>query len=34
MQRGGTEDATDGDTSVSRVDVELVPDSAAVPDKV
>ena len=27
MQRGGTEDATDGDTSVSRVDVELVPDS-------
>ena len=26
MQRGGTEDATDGDTSVSRVDVELVPD--------
>ena len=24
MQRGGTEDATDGDTSVSRVDLELV----------
>ena len=26
MQRGGTEDATDEDTSVSRVDVELVSD--------
>ena len=26
MQRGGTEDATDWDTSVNRVDVKLVPD--------
>ena len=26
MQRDGTEDATDGDTSVNRVDVELVSD--------
>ena len=26
MQRGGTEDATDGDTTLSRVDVELLSD--------